>query len=908
VSFPPRPETDDERRTKLLELMEVPRSPRLYVLGCFARYVTVYAQQIRAFNLVDALAKNGVLTARSEIAVIGGGIAGLTAAAAAAVRGAARAVVYEKLENTMRIQRATEKRFIHPHIYDWPAARALKGLDDEAPAGHDVMDWTADRADAVVAELDQQWTKIRDRYSAAEEPRFNCHPIEIEPRGARWAVQGEEFDLVILAVGFGRDGEVFGTESYWTDTSLDGLEMERGGTWLVSGYGDGGLTELMRLCISDFRHRAVLELIDGATREKVGHTLREADRAGTTPERLADFFQKAARTVASDLDAGLRKRAAVGRVVLNCPTKADLFSGSSSVLNRLIAAYLLHDRRFELLPQGGLIKTLEPTAEGRYAITFADQTAPPFEADHVVVRHGPKSALEIGFRHILEQCEKLREIWASARQHDDWTREPLYSPGAFAGDGETRLRADFGEKVGCVVISSSAPFSGPTHATRVAAALTRLQKRPGRHDRDIDTTPVQISAVDALSSPALYEWTVRALCDSEIAVFDITDFESAVMLFLGLRAAVRRGVTLTMYLPREPGEPRKPGEQLPFNLAALSPIPWGRDDRKRIADAMATGLEGLRMQEGAYLDLPVFDAVRQLGEEYRPIPLREQVLVLRWFDEGYGAMVRDVIKDILLDAGLDEQTQVVTTLDSSSPQLVSQRLYALIRRVQLCVADWTGWRANVFFEIGVRLAVSPDDPVFTICHEKKWTTRDDRSGKALRDFFNPIEFDFTQGYGGAAHEVSQLFSEPHGRGRLSPGRTYEVVSEAIPRDLEPGGRSLHEELIDEARRIAGPPGPEDGNFPLLYSKVLAPQARMHAVEMLIAAWHYLDRRHAVTGRGLIERVRTGELTANDATVTALRSVGQELSGRLRDVPGPEYRSIARELRATLAALGDDVHG
>ena len=100
--------------------MSVPRYPGIYVLGCFARYATVYAQQVRALNLIDALAKAGMLTRYSRVAVIGGGIAGLTVAAAAAVRGVGSTSVFEKLQDTMRLQRVSEKRFLHPHIYDWP--------------------------------------------------------------------------------------------------------------------------------------------------------------------------------------------------------------------------------------------------------------------------------------------------------------------------------------------------------------------------------------------------------------------------------------------------------------------------------------------------------------------------------------------------------------------------------------------------------------------------------------------------------------------------------------------------------------------------------------------------------------------------------------------------------------------
>lgn len=96
LKFPALPETDDRRRSELLRLMGATRHPGVYVLGCLARYVTVYAQQVRALNLVDSLAKSGLLSLHSRVAVIGGGIAGLTAAAATAVRGAKYVQVFEE--------------------------------------------------------------------------------------------------------------------------------------------------------------------------------------------------------------------------------------------------------------------------------------------------------------------------------------------------------------------------------------------------------------------------------------------------------------------------------------------------------------------------------------------------------------------------------------------------------------------------------------------------------------------------------------------------------------------------------------------------------------------------------------------------------------------------------------------
>jgi len=165
VAFPSKPATEDERRTEFLRLVGVPEYVGVYVLGCFAGYVTVHAQQVRALNLIDCLAKRGVLSERSQVAIIGGGIAGLTTAAVAAVRGVRRVVVFEGESDLMSLQRTSEQRYIHPHIYDWPKTGAL---DDDA--GLPILNWRAERAAEVVSRFSRAWDQVRNDFPG--ESRF----------------------------------------------------------------------------------------------------------------------------------------------------------------------------------------------------------------------------------------------------------------------------------------------------------------------------------------------------------------------------------------------------------------------------------------------------------------------------------------------------------------------------------------------------------------------------------------------------------------------------------------------------------------------------------------------------------------------------------------------------------------
>jgi NADPH-dependent glutamate synthase beta subunit-like oxidoreductase len=217
------PTTDDERRTELLRLMGVRGHAGVYTLGNFARYVTVYAQQVRALNLVDTLAKSGRLSARGRVAVIGGGISGLTAAAALAIRGVEKVTVFEREQQTMRLQRSSRARWLHPRIYDWPMQSQF-GPD----AGLPIMSWKADYASKVVETLDEQWMNISKQVKGRLNPvKLGITQINLESGDKKPAIsiaggRKETFDIVVIAIGFGLDNHEH-TFGYWADSPWDNL-------------------------------------------------------------------------------------------------------------------------------------------------------------------------------------------------------------------------------------------------------------------------------------------------------------------------------------------------------------------------------------------------------------------------------------------------------------------------------------------------------------------------------------------------------------------------------------------------------------------------------------------------------------------------------------------------------------
>jgi hypothetical protein len=335
---------------EIIAAAKVPNTKSIFVLGCLESRVTVYAQQVRALNLVDAIIQKGLVRRNGSVAIIGGGAAGITAATALALAMPdLRAIdVYEQKNDLLHLQLNSPDRYLHPHIYDWPNDGSLS-----AEAGLPILNWSAGSAGEVAAQILASFEVIRvhartiQTKSAHQVERVVAAPFE----GCRVFVTGDPrggvfYDIAILSVGFGYERLI--TEknrSYWDPHQLSGPIRKDEATHhiLVSGNGDGGLADFITAVFQGVSHREIFELI---TRypgiDSVARVLREVEeRAWSDDEQAVDIYEQYNEHVLTVLPHNLLLEVAEklrpSVAVLFHTRDKHLFRRNTAVINRFAA-------------------------------------------------------------------------------------------------------------------------------------------------------------------------------------------------------------------------------------------------------------------------------------------------------------------------------------------------------------------------------------------------------------------------------------------------------------------------------------------------------------------------------------------------------------------------------------------
>jgi hypothetical protein len=375
----------------------------LYVLGCYDQTKTIYVQQCRALTLVHALFEIGELRTGRRLGVIGGGAAGVTAAAAAAIKGA-DVVLFEQAEDLLPLQRQNTKRYLHPH--DWPA----KG-STISRAQLPLMGWDANQSNEVAAQITKGFEQIRQQTNRID-PKTGTRVQDIvavpssgdEKRVQILAAEGainELVDTAIVAVGFGIEPKRhFGVETppYWEDDGLD-QSMDSGPDRrhpiLVSGAGDGALIDLLRASLRDFRHEEILGLLLNnnelfAVQNQLVEIETMAKRAATmSASSFVSLHQLYdALPLTESLKDRIQQRIRRDTEVWFNFTSPGRYTTRSSILNRFLVSILC--RLKAITPKLGRLdeKFVTLDASGRYSVRWSLNEEPKL-FDRIIVRHGP---------------------------------------------------------------------------------------------------------------------------------------------------------------------------------------------------------------------------------------------------------------------------------------------------------------------------------------------------------------------------------------------------------------------------------------------------------------------------------------------------------------------------------------
>jgi hypothetical protein len=391
----------------------------LFCLGPYARRVSFSAQQNRALNLVWALHESELISNGHKVAIIGAGLAGITAAAGFIAYGCT-VHLYESGNGVMVRQRDTDHRLVHPTINRWPE-RPLS-ITTELP----FLEWYIGTCSEVTESISEQFNIIMKgdnelRTKAANDLRTGVNVLDVVDVATGWLklhafprIQDDPtYHLVLLATGFGREetSESFPGYDYWMP---DGLEKVRNSkpdtTFIVSGCGDGGLIDALRLAHHHFRKGMLaFETAAALSGSNVAKNIAEAEAQAARKELseaqpiLSAAYKEAATHLVdmseySQIDARLSASlGASGLVYLVDKDLKSPYSLNSAPIHKLLVAHAIRKGRVTFIH--GAVERFEGRIEAG---------GKPLSAEaKVVIRHGAKP----DFKSLLnkDEIKKLRE-------------------------------------------------------------------------------------------------------------------------------------------------------------------------------------------------------------------------------------------------------------------------------------------------------------------------------------------------------------------------------------------------------------------------------------------------------------------------------------------------------------------
>jgi hypothetical protein len=360
----------------------------------------------------------------------------------------------------------------------------------------------------------------------------------------------------------------------------------------------------------------------------------------------------------------------------------------------------------------------------------------------------------------------------------------------------------------------------------------------------------KISINECLADLDRYAATVRQLCGADVAVFDLTSYEPGIMLLLGIRSTVRRGVTIGSI-----GVPLTASvlADAPFNIKELNLLSHAQP---QISGELLESIFGRRIIYGLkalettprYRDSVCYDGVRYLLPADRILQTASSgALVLCSYHPSYDKhweYVSAAIRSHLQQEFPTSSQNVFRSIDQQlkSGRLASETIYSEIRRAEFCIIDWSGWPANVFFEFGVRLAVSRFgaeciiDASFPALPGSSFSKT---QTALLINLFRPQQYERgVIGYPPFDKVLKQHLAAVSKSALPTP--TYEVASASADIKSDAASVPVYRELLELSNVL----GSNDsvGISGLIYpaNKKLLKQSEAAVADRLLAAWAFMD--------------------------------------------------------------------
>lgn len=462
----------------------VPHEDRLYVIGPFAERLSFASQQRRALSLVCAIddeirrAGDGDGLSGKRACIVGAGLAGLTCSVGLAAF-KCDSWILEAERTALAMNRTARHREIHPSINFWPREDVV--VTTMLP----FLNWHQDRCDILLDRLLGDWLWLEKKYDPIKGITLGCTVKSVSWTGGGWdvttsgkssPVQG--FDIVIFATGYGIESVLPNSETpgYWSaeGDKIEDLRTRARGTvrnCIISGTGDGGLIEVLRLLYSKFQAGKVncgtaelfesrslqrrLRAVEAKARLFVSDEILEAGfpLSDEFKDKIARYLWEAYDAIVPDLADSFRRslaeqRTDIPRVILvgerDMPTEY-----TSSPYHRLLIVHAIREGWLEYhqVPRGGLVvedDTQSPDAYPaaddlriklkkvrftsvrrisgalRHAVFDDGAKDEAYEAALFLNRHGTESPLEPIFgrvsKDLLANVRKRQSLYAD----QDW--------------------------------------------------------------------------------------------------------------------------------------------------------------------------------------------------------------------------------------------------------------------------------------------------------------------------------------------------------------------------------------------------------------------------------------------------------------------------------------------------------